>query len=86
MLAALQPILNFILTFSAKLGIVFMIICTIFVVISLIHGDIKISMVRDETDKEDKQLQKYTVDDDISRRILIHRYSQIKQKMEELLL
>ena len=56
MLAALQPILNFILTFSAVLGIVFMIICTIFVVISLIHGDIKISMVRDETDKEDKQL------------------------------
>ena len=52
----LQPIFRFILTFGATLGVVFMIICTIFVVISLIHGDIKISMVRDETDKEDKQL------------------------------
>lgn len=56
MLAALQPIFRFILTFSAIVGIVFMIICTIFVVISLIHGDIKISMVKDDTDKEDEQL------------------------------
>ena len=56
MLAALQPIFRFILTLGAPLGIVFMIICTIFVVISFIRGDIKISMVRDETDKEDKQL------------------------------
>lgn len=56
MLATLQPILKFILTFSAVLGIAFMILCTAFVVVSLIHGDIKISMVRDKTDKEDKQL------------------------------
>ena len=54
MLAALQPIFRFILTFSAIVGIVFMIICTIFVIISFIHGDINISMVRDNTDKEDK--------------------------------
>lgn len=56
MLAALQPVFRFILTFSVTLGIVFIIICTIFVVISFIHGDIKISMVRDETEKEDKQM------------------------------
>lgn len=56
MLAALQPIFRFILTFGTTLGIVFMIICTIFVVISFIHGDIKISVVRDETEKEDKQM------------------------------
>lgn len=56
MLATLQPIFRFILTFSAIVGIVFMIICTIFVVISFIHGDIKISMLKDDTDKEDEQL------------------------------
>ena len=56
MLAALQPVFRFILTFSAIVGIVFMIICTIFVVISFIHGDIKISMVKNETDKENKQM------------------------------
>lgn len=56
MLAALQPIFRFILTFSAIVGIVFIIICTIFVVISFIHGDIKISMVKDNTEKEDKQM------------------------------
>lgn len=48
MLAALQPIFRFILTFSATVCIVFMIVCTIFVVISFIHGDIKIGIVRDE--------------------------------------
>lgn len=56
MLAALQPVFRFILTFGTTLGIVFMIICTIFVVISFIHGDIKISMVKNETEKEDKQM------------------------------
>ena len=51
MLAILQLIFKFILTFSAVLGVVFMIACTVFVIISLIRGDIKISMVRDETKK-----------------------------------
>ncbi len=54
MLAILQPILNFILTFSAVLGVVFMIVCTAFVIISLIRGDIKISMIKDATEKQDK--------------------------------
>lgn len=56
MLAALQPIFKFILTIGAALGIVFMIVCTVFVIISLIRGDIKIGMVRDETEKQNKQL------------------------------
>lgn len=56
MLATLQPILKFILTFSAVLGIAFMILCTAFVVVSLIRGDIKISMIKDETGNEEKQL------------------------------
>ncbi len=54
MLAILQPILNFILTFSAVLGVVFMIVCTAFVIISLIRSDIKISMIKDATEKQDK--------------------------------
>lgn len=54
MLATLQPVLKFILTFSGKLGIVFMILCTAFVIISLIRGDIKIGMVKDETEKQNK--------------------------------
>lgn len=53
MLAILQPILNFILTFSAVLGVVFMIVCTAFVIISLIRGDIKISTIKDEAEKQD---------------------------------
>lgn len=50
MLVALQPIFRFILTFGATLGIVFMILCTAFVVVLLIRGDIKISMIKDETE------------------------------------
>lgn len=55
MLATLQLIFKFILTFSAKLGIVFMILCTAFVVVLLIRGDIKISMIKDETEKQNKK-------------------------------
>lgn len=54
MLATLQPIFKLILTIGAALGIVFMIVCTAFVIISLIRGDIKISMIKDETEKQDK--------------------------------
>lgn len=54
MLATLQYVFKFILTFSAKLGIVFMILCTAFVVVSVIRGDIKIGMAKDETEKQDK--------------------------------
>ena len=54
MLATLQPIFKLILTIGAALGIVFIIVCTAFVIISLIRGDIKISMIKDETEKQDK--------------------------------
>lgn len=53
-LATLQLIFKFILTISAALGIVFMILCTAFVVVSVIRGDIKIGMVKDETEKQNK--------------------------------
>lgn len=55
MLLTLQLIFKFILTFSAKLGIVFMILCTAFVVVLLIRGDIKISIIKDETEKQNKK-------------------------------
>ena len=54
MLSTLQPIFNFTLTFSAVLGVVFMIMCTAFVIISLIRGDIRNDMIKDETEKHDK--------------------------------
>jgi len=53
MLAILQSVFKFILTFSAVLGVVFMIVCTAFVIISLIRGDIKISTIKDEAEKQD---------------------------------
>lgn len=51
MLAALQPTFKFILTIGVVLGIAFMILCMAFVFISLIHGDIRIGMIEDETEK-----------------------------------
>lgn len=54
MLAILQSVFRFILIFSAVLGVVFMIVCTAFVIISLIRSDIKISMIKDATEKQDK--------------------------------
>lgn len=54
MLETLQLTLKFILTFSAIVGIIFMILCTAFVVVLLIRGDIKISMIKDETQNQDK--------------------------------
>lgn len=55
MLETLQLTLKFILTFSAIVGIIFMILCTVFVVVLLIRGDIKISMIKDETEKKNKK-------------------------------
>lgn len=54
MLSTLQPTFKFILTIGIVLGIAFMVLCTAFVIISLIRGDIKIGMVKDETEKQNK--------------------------------
>lgn len=32
-----------------------MIMCTAFIIISLIHGDIRIDMIKDETERHDKK-------------------------------
>ncbi len=48
----LQPILKFALNLGAELGIAFMMICTIFVIICIINGGIKIRKITDETKDE----------------------------------
>lgn len=51
---SLQPMLKFVLNIGAILGLAFMVLCTVFVIISIIHGDIRINIVRDETENKEK--------------------------------
>ena len=56
MLAAiLQAIFKFVLRFGLIFGLVFMVACTVFVIVCFIRGDIRINMVMDCTEKEDKE-------------------------------
>ena len=50
LLAILQAMFKFVLNFNVILGVVFMVICTVFVV----SGDIKINVVKRNTEKENK--------------------------------
>lgn len=50
----LATILQTLFTLGAILGLAFMALCTIFVIISTIHGDIRINIVRDETENKEK--------------------------------
>ncbi len=54
MLATLQFLIKFILVLSMKLGIVFMIACTVFVIVAFIRGDIKINIniVKSKTEEK----------------------------------
>lgn len=51
---SLQPMLKFVLNIGATFGLVFMSLCTVFVIINIIHGDIRINIVRDETENKEK--------------------------------
>lgn len=53
MMEILVAILQILFKLSATFGLVFMAACTVFVVICVIRGDIKISMVKDETEEAD---------------------------------
>lgn len=53
MLATLQFLIKFILVLSMKLGIIFMIACTVFVIVSFIRGDIKINLLRNKTEEKE---------------------------------
>lgn len=50
----LKNLLEFILSLSIIFGLAFMIVCTVFVIVCIVHGDIKISMVRNENGKENE--------------------------------
>lgn len=50
----LVTILQTLFKLSAIFGLAFMIACTVFVVVCVIRGDIKIKIVRDEAEKKNK--------------------------------
>lgn len=49
----LQSMLKIVLNIGAIFGLVFMVACTVFVIVCAIHGDIKIHVVRDETQNKE---------------------------------
>lgn len=56
MLAAiLQTIFKFVLRFGLIFGLAFMVACTVFVIICIVRGDIRISIDRSETENEKKK-------------------------------
>lgn len=55
LLAILQAIFKFVLRFGLIFGLAFMVVCTVFVIVCIVRGYIKISIVKDYTEKEDKE-------------------------------
>lgn len=51
---SLQAMLKFVLNIGTIFGLAFMVLCTVFVVICIIHGNIRINIVRDETENKGK--------------------------------
>lgn len=51
LLAILQTLFDFMLKLGAIFGLAFMIACTVFVIVCIVHGDIKISMVKSNEEK-----------------------------------
>lgn len=49
-----KNLLKFILSLSVIFGLAFMVACTAFVIICLVHGDIKISIIRSKEENEKK--------------------------------
>lgn len=54
MLAALQFIVRYVLILSTIIGLVFMVACTVFVIVFAIKGDIKVNIVRSKDEKENR--------------------------------
>ena len=50
----LATILQTLFKLSLIFGLAFMIVCTAFMIVCIIHGDIKINIVRNETERENK--------------------------------
>ena len=51
LLAILQAMLQFVLKLGAIFGLAFMIVCTVFVIVCIVHGDFKINIVRSKDEK-----------------------------------
>lgn len=54
LLDILQAMLKFTFNFGAIVGCAFMVICTVLVIICVLTGDIKISIVRSKEEKENE--------------------------------
>lgn len=54
LLAILQTLFNFMLKLGVILGLAFIMVCTVFVIVCIIHGDIKINIVRSNEEKENE--------------------------------
>lgn len=52
LLAILQTLFDFMLNLGVIFGLAFMIVCTVFVVVCVVHGDIKINIAREGEEKE----------------------------------
>ena len=52
MLEALKFFTRYVLILSTIIGLVFMVVCTVFIITSVLHGDIKINIVRNKADKK----------------------------------
>ena len=54
MLATLQFIVKNVLILSTIIGLAVMVACTVFIIACVIHGDIKIKIIRSKDEKENK--------------------------------
>jgi hypothetical protein len=54
LVAILQVLFKFVLKLGVTLGFIFMVACTVFVVVCAIRGDIKINITKSESEKEEK--------------------------------
>lgn len=52
MLETLRFLTRYVLILSTIIGLVFMVVCTVFIIVCVIHGAIKINIVRNKADKE----------------------------------
>lgn len=54
LVAILQELFQFVLKLSVVFGFIFMISCTAFVIVCIIHGDIRINVIRSKTEEENE--------------------------------
>ena len=53
LLAMLQTLFNFMLKLGVIFALAFMIACTVFVIVCVVHGDIRINIIRNESEKRE---------------------------------